>query len=454
MPAIITHNFRRLLVNDFIESVSGMRDRDGTADTYYLFIGRVAEWTDDNSPTAPYDNYHATDYEAWRSMIAMKKIAAQNITFAVPIRRWVSGTQYKQYDDRDADLIDSNYYVLTNNNNVYICLVSGSGVSTFNPDSSSIDTTDPITTSDGYMWKYLYTIPTNLANQFITTGFMPVYAKSGSRPSSSDPIGRNHWDVQDNATDGAVYNIKMISNGSGYTSAPSVSFAGDGTGLTATATVTAGAVSKITVNNYGSGYTECQVKLSGGGGSNASARAIIGPAGGFGNNATVDLQSHFAILNMTLTQSEGGGDFIVGNDFRQIGVIRNPLNYHATRSMATRATASTLSTVNSLTVPTGTAFPVDSTILGSANDARAIVVHYDSTSGELKYQQNDTTGYGRFAQGNNVKVSGTTGNGPAISALTSPEALRYSGEIIYLENRTPVQRAADQTETIKIIFEL
>ena len=41
MPAIITHNFRRLLVNDFIESVSGMRDRDGTADTYYLFIGRL-----------------------------------------------------------------------------------------------------------------------------------------------------------------------------------------------------------------------------------------------------------------------------------------------------------------------------------------------------------------------------------------------------------------------------
>ena len=39
------------------------------------------------------------------------------------------------------------------------------------------------------------------------------------------------------------------------------------------------------------------------------------------------------------------------------------------------------------------------------------------------------------------------------SGYANPELQADSGDIIYLENRKPIQRASDQTEDIKIIIE-
>ena len=40
-----------------------------------------------------------------------------------------------------------------------------------------------------------------------------------------------------------------------------------------------------------------------------------------------------------------------------------------------------------------------------------------------------------------------------VSGYATPELAADSGNIIYLENRKPIQRASDQTEDIKIIIE-
>jgi hypothetical protein len=65
--------------------------------------------------------------------------------------------------------------------------------------------------------------------------------------------------------------------GSGYTSAPAVSFSGGGgSGAAATATISGGIVTEITVTDGGSGYTSApSVLITGGGGSGAKARAFI-----------------------------------------------------------------------------------------------------------------------------------------------------------------------------------
>ena len=49
-----------------------------------------------------------------------------------------------------------------------------------------------------------------------------------------------------------------------------------------------------------------------------------------------------------------------------------------------------------------------------------------------------------------------TGDGSAtgtIGSLTNPEVAYYSGMSIYAEDRSPITRATDQTENIKLIVE-
>ncbi len=50
-------------------------------------------------------------------------------------------------------------------------------------------------------------------------------------------------------------NIQIVNGGTGYTSAPTITFSGPGTGAAATAAVTGGTVTGITVTNGGTGYT-------------------------------------------------------------------------------------------------------------------------------------------------------------------------------------------------------
>ena len=82
-----------------------------------------------------------------------------------------------------------------------------------------------------------------------------------------------------NTTNKPVVGVTVVSPGSGYTSAPTVTIAapgGNGTTATATATVANGRITGFTVTNGGSGYSSApSVTLSGGNGTLASARAVI-----------------------------------------------------------------------------------------------------------------------------------------------------------------------------------
>ena len=86
-------------------------------------------------------------------------------------------------------------------------------------------------------------------------------------------------------TEGGMSRSMYFQGGSGYTTAPTVTFSGGGgTGATATATIgtsssvngtVTGAVTGITITNGGSGYTSTPtITITGGGGSGAFARAV------------------------------------------------------------------------------------------------------------------------------------------------------------------------------------
>lgn len=80
---------------------------------------------------------------------------------------------------------------------------------------------------------------------------------------------------------GGITGVAVSAGGSGYTTAPTVSFSGgSGSGAAATATVVAGVVTAVTVTDPGTGYTTAPtVAFTGGGGTSAAATASYGTTG-------------------------------------------------------------------------------------------------------------------------------------------------------------------------------
>ena len=60
----------------------------------------------------------------------------------------------------------------------------------------------------------------------------------------------------------------------------------------------------------------------------------MSPKGGHGADPINELAGFFVMTNIKLDGAEGSGDFPIDNDYRQIGLIRNPFN-HGTTTIST-----------------------------------------------------------------------------------------------------------------------
>ena len=95
MSAIITEKFRQHNSNQFFESFT-----EASSTTYYLFIGKATAYTtattggSDSAPPTPADAVGETEFYAWDSMLAAKKIASTDVTYALPRRNWSNSTTF------------------------------------------------------------------------------------------------------------------------------------------------------------------------------------------------------------------------------------------------------------------------------------------------------------------------------------------------------------------------
>ena len=425
MASIVTSKFRVHNAQQFSEAFSE------TSNTImYLFIGKNTAFPDDNSPPTPVNSTANVEYTPWRDMYAAKRITTADVTHAVPRYDWTSGTVYTFYDDADTNLIESDsFYVMTEDYNVYKCLWNaGATASTTKPTGVS---TSPFTAADGYIWKYMYTVTTAKALKFLTNDYIPV------QTLDSDG-GEDQWDVQAAAVDGGIHVIKVTAGGSGYATAPAVTITGDGTGATANSTITANVVTAVTITNVGTGYTRASVTFASGA---AAATAIISPKGGHGANAVEELGGKYIMLNVRLDGNESN-TFSTANEFRQVGIVRDPYLYGTT----TRAVASSFrqSFRYQLSAPSGT-FSLDETVTSGSNTASVV---------EWSTPNLFTTLPVHLPFANTASVSGgTSGASGTIAAITTPGLQPYTGDIIYVENRVPISRAADQIEDVKLIIQ-
>ena len=94
MSALVTRRFKIYNASQFKEAFTEV-----SPDFLYLFIGRVQEWPNNDTIPALQETVSTTDYDPWRDMLGVKKIATNDMSFAIERTNWVSGTVYDQYDN-------------------------------------------------------------------------------------------------------------------------------------------------------------------------------------------------------------------------------------------------------------------------------------------------------------------------------------------------------------------
>lgn len=511
---------------------------NGTADTGAQALTGVYRYATEDVPPVPLDN-QTEKYDVYDDIIAAKRITtdfARSVirrfnwdTSANPVfDMWKpdysttpgSGGQIGKASATGATSIaDAKFYLINSQYEVFKCLYNGqnpanpSGQNAQNEPKTTpaagqgtyaggIFTEDPATPGQ-YIWKYMYTIPTDDVLRFLSTDFMPVVLPSDTTRQATEALATG----APNAVNVVLIEDagSTLTNGTYY--APIV---GDGTGGIVEITVAGGALSEVSVTAPGQDYTYASVPLqdglvSGDPGWTGSAiglytdaglttsatgavpanatgalEVILPPQGGHGSNMEEELNAKRVMTNIRLTYAEGGGDFPVDNDFRRIGIIRDPYAAGGT----TFATASTLSGVYAVKVNGATADYIADEVItqttASGGTARGTVVSWERDSGNagpggagvLKYIQSPSLhtdagivrefeNSGQAIAGAQSLASGTvdaTSNDSLVgvtfsSGLASPEIGNNTGEIIYVENRRLITRAADQIEDIKLVIE-
>lgn len=287
-----------------------------------------------------------------------------------------------------------------------------------------------------------------------TTASIVVSSDTGSgaviTPNISfGDINTNQANIELLATPGTVDAIVVTDGGTGYSFA-TITIDGDGTGATAEAVIIDGVITKINMLTHGTGYTKTTVTISGNG-DGAVARAIVSPANGHGSNAVTELFATDITLFSSISSEKNQG-FTVANDYRQLGIIKNPQNF----AVATRFNTNTGSTCFLVAVnsPTVTILPNDSLIVDDDDHQYRIVassVGLNTSTILLQSLDNEPLTINKnlyYTDPSNTVKTLTVTN------FTDPEVNKYSGNLLFIDNRNAFIPSAEQTISIKTAIRL
>jgi hypothetical protein len=445
MSAIIHNSFRKYNADNFIASM-------GT-NKVYLMIGKDSPWSGasageyvEQTPTdmiipVPIDTT-VSPYIHHADMIAAKLIPLSSVSHVIKRVNWTIGTVYPEYDHLQDDIIDTDFFVFTSAFRVYKC------ISNYHGATSSVEptgvSTDIIETADNYRWKFMFEVPQGDVLKFVTSDWIPV--KEILTDDSSD-----QWDVQDVAVHGALDHIDVTDGGTGYKSAIGTAITGTTNnitlalganatddyynGLTIFITSGTGANQLRTITDYDGSQKIATVDAvwtvgqepnnsseysiappvtvtSGGIGTGAIARVSSVDTGVIKKVAMVSVGTNYASATATVNIISGGGTGAI------ITPRISPPGGHGSDAIAELGGAFVMLNAR-LIGNEGADFPV-------GDDFRK--VHLLS---------NPKTG--------GVVATGTTYNANEIDDGT--------GQMIYTEFRTPINRASDSTEDIKLVVE-
>ena len=442
--------------------------------------------------------------------VVRKETWTSGITYDM-YRNNISVTDVSKPSDA-VSLYDANYYVMNSDYRVYECLQNGTSPdnpagrpSLDEPTFTDLEPRAAGTSGDGYIWKYLYTISPSDIVKFDSTNYLPV-PQDWATNTNDASVRKNA------ATSGQLKIVTITNRGVGvgtankvYTQVP---IKGDGSGAEATVTTNNDAkISDVTISNGGSGYTFGTLDLSAKGIEGTTDpifNVIIPPQGGHGADIYRELGAYNVLLYSRIENDTDNPDFVTGNQIARVGVIESPSAYDSDSNLE----ADKASAVYALKLTgagySGVSFNPDDQItqtIGVGSTAFGRVVAYDQNTGVLKYWQdkfhcgfntdgtkNSSPTYGftmeRFtadigSQGSFNVIGGSatlaiqTSFGSAanpgintvinsrtynlgqsfIKGVAQPEVKKYSGNIIYVDNRPSITRSTNQKEDIKVILQ-
>ncbi len=501
MSAFVTDQFRILNAGSFVESISN--------NSYYAFLGlsnptpgsvgfgRTDNW-DTSTTNNPVDNFQYLSHYRDTSLFG-KKITAENARRVIRKVQWVSNTPYDMYrhDYRQGNessvsktvrLYDSNYYIVTSEFKVYVCIDNGSSGSNPSITGSLIEPTQtdvepPVAGSDGYRWKYLFSISPSDVIKFDSTEYITVPNNWLTTTDSNIQIIREGGDSDIN--NNQIKTVYIENGGTSYSNG-TASIIGDGSGATVSIAVdSSGTITSATVTNGGKGYTYGIIDLSANSGSGSKLIPIIPPSKGHGYNIYEELGTDKVLMYARFDDSTK--DFPIDTKFAQVGIIKNPETFVGSGITFTENTFSSLYAVG---LTTSRNVVIGEQITQSTSGAKGYVASFDTDTKVLKYYQDRSLCFGNkenqldsastsniiafnstnditFTQSSGSSSIDTSLNGSVIvvnnkqinlgvtfaNGLANPEINKKTGTIIYIDNRPEVQRDSRQKEDIKIILE-
>jgi hypothetical protein len=367
------------------------------------------------------------------------------------------------------------------------------------------------TSGDGYLWKYLYTIKPSEIIKFDSIDYIPVPKNWGNEGESISV--KNHAINSDQIK---VCTIRNRGRGLGtprvITNVPIV---GDGVGivaLNATASIVIGndsRVESIQVTNGGRDYTFASVDWKSVGISATEEEpefdVIIPPQGGHGFDIYRELGAYYVLLYSRFENDTNNPDFIVGNKVSRIGLIENPKQFGSQQVLETDTASGVFALKLKGISPNDDEFKTTSfspnSIITQTVESGVIavgkVVSYDQETGILKYWQDKSivgfnydgtvstnpeyglklNRFSDFVTGlGNIKIQGGTkeleidinfgtNQNPEssinninlgqsfVGGISNPEVQKYTGNIIYVDNRPSILRSLNQKEDIKIVLQ-
>ena len=515
MSAIITDQIRILNAKNFVAGVSSSSNSYYSWIGLPNPTDLQTDW--DNNPPAPKDSFNDENEYWDSMLALKKITAAdarQVVTRRAWTSGTVYDMYRSDYSRTNTakvsgatNLYQASYYVINADYRVYMCLQNGSTPETPNGNSSLDEPTfidlEPRaagTSGDGYIWKYLYTIKPSDIVKFESTNFIPV---PNNWETSADTAA-----VRNNAVNGSVKIVTITNRGVGigtanrtYTRVP---IRGNGSGAEATVVINNDqTVDSVTVSSQGSGYTYGSLDLDAGGIPSGTTiptfDVIISPEGGHGKDIYRELGAYNVLIYSRLENDNENPDFVTGNEFARIGIVENPKSTPTSLLVADKASALGALKITGVGYSSAV-FTLDGEVtqtVAAGSTAVGRVVSYDQTTGVLKYwqdrtlagfntvgtaQTDPTYGYELVDFTSNPTSPGTLDINHASVAnlsiessfsgistvinnrtyylgqsftngISSPEVEKYTGNIIYVDNRPSITRSSNQKEDIKVILQ-
>jgi hypothetical protein len=261
-------------------------------------------------------------------------------------------------------------------------------------------------------------------------------------------------DVSANAKGGAIEQIRILNGGRNYSTLSVVIIRGDGQDAEIYPKLNLGVLYDFAYTNIGRNYKNASAVItdSTGSGEYANIKVIVSPINGHGYDPISELGAHLLMINVRTEYNEGFGDFPGTFSYRTLGIIKNPKD--AYNNVANAATLNSLSGI--YVTSTIGSFSQNEFIEGTTSLANAYVVTSNITeaNGYIKTIRSFglTDNYSTFSVGESI-LGKTSGAIAKVSNLLYPEVIPNTGEIYYIENRSPITRTPNQTDNLHLVIE-